>query len=83
MAEEFIARGHVVAGCSRSEAETAKLQQKHATPHLFTSVDVLDAAAANAWAKTVFAQLGPPDLLVNNAALINRSAPLWELEPGR
>src|SRR5262249_9988526 len=30
-------------------------------------------------AQRVLAAHGPPDLLLNNAALINRNAPLWEL----
>ena len=31
------------------------------------------------WAGRILDQLGPPDILVNCAALINRNAPLWEL----
>lgn len=42
-------------------------------------VDVSKWDQVKAWADEIL-QEGPPDLLLNNAALINRSAPLWELE---
>ena len=32
-----------------------------------------------AWAEEVLAAVGPPDLLVNNAALMNTPAPLWQV----
>jgi NAD(P)-dependent dehydrogenase (short-subunit alcohol dehydrogenase family) len=32
-----------------------------------------------AWAAAVLDELGPPDLLVNNAAIINANAPLWKV----
>ena len=35
--------------------------------------------AVKAWADRVLAEHGPPDLLINNAAVINRNAPLWEV----
>ena len=35
--------------------------------------------AVLAWADTALAKYGPPDLLVNNAALMNTPAPLWEV----
>jgi NAD(P)-dependent dehydrogenase (short-subunit alcohol dehydrogenase family) len=31
------------------------------------------------WAKTILATHAAPDLLLNNAALINRNAPLWKI----
>jgi len=40
---------------------------------------VTDDQAVAGWASSVIEQTGPPDLLINNAALINRSANLWEL----
>src|SRR5206468_12089355 len=79
MAEGFVAAGHVVAGCTRSPEAAARLAKRWAAPHRFDMVDVADDAAVAAWAKSVLERLGPPDLLVNNAALINRNAPLWEV----
>jgi NAD(P)-dependent dehydrogenase (short-subunit alcohol dehydrogenase family) len=79
MTEEFIRLGQVVLGCSRSEKEIAQLQKKFGAPHDFEVVDVADDAQVAAWAKRVLASHSAPDLLLNNAALINRNALLWEV----
>jgi NAD(P)-dependent dehydrogenase (short-subunit alcohol dehydrogenase family) len=76
MAEEFMRRGWRVAGCSRSHAAG------FVAPHYFQTVDVRDVKAVEDFAKKVVEKVGVPDLLLNNAAMINRSVPLWELEPG-
>jgi NAD(P)-dependent dehydrogenase (short-subunit alcohol dehydrogenase family) len=78
MLEEFLARGHTVAACARSAIEAP---DKGAGRSHFTILDVCDSNAVNAWADDVVKKIGVPDLLVNNAALINRSAPLWDLTP--
>ncbi len=76
---EFVRRGHTVLGCVRSAAAVAELARHHGAPHDFAVVDVADDAAVRAWAARLLASHGPPDLLVNNAALINRNAPLWQV----
>jgi NAD(P)-dependent dehydrogenase (short-subunit alcohol dehydrogenase family) len=42
-------------------------------------VDVASDEAVQAWAKRILQSHGAPDLLLNNAALINRNAPLWKV----
>ena len=79
LAEEFIRLGQVVLGCGRSEKEIAALQQQFAAPNDFAVVDVANDAQVAAWAARVLAHHRAPDLLLNNAALINRTAPLWEV----
>ena len=79
MAEEFIRLGHVVAGGGRSEQEIARLQKQFAAPNDFAVVNVADDSQVAAWAKRILSSHGPPDLLLNNAALINRNAKLWEV----
>lgn len=79
MAEEFIRLGHTVAGCGRSQELIAILQQLHAQAHDFSVVDVASDREVAAWSKRVLATHGVPDLLLNNAAIINRNAPLWEV----
>ena len=78
MTAGFIERGHVVHGCARSEKGIAQLRRQFPGKHTFTALDVCDAKAVEAWAKQVLAG-GPPDLLLNNAALVNRNAPLWKV----
>jgi len=79
MAEELIRLGHVVAGCGRSNSEIEQLRKHFAAPHDFSVVDVADDAQVALWAKRILPSQGPPDLLLNNAAVINRNAPLWEV----
>jgi NAD(P)-dependent dehydrogenase (short-subunit alcohol dehydrogenase family) len=79
MAEEFIRLGHVVVGCGRSEREIAQLQKQFPAPNDFCVVDVSDDEQVAAWAKKILTTRAAPDLLLNNAALINRSAPLWKV----
>ena len=73
----FVEAGHAVAGCGRTAEHVAELRQQFGSPHLFAAVDVTDAAAVQGWANEVMAQLGAPDLLINNAAVMNHVAPLW------
>jgi NAD(P)-dependent dehydrogenase (short-subunit alcohol dehydrogenase family) len=79
MTEEFIRLGHVVLGCGRSEKEITQLQKQFSAPNDFSVVDVADDQQVAAWAKKVLAAHAVPDLLLNNAALINRNAPLWQV----
>jgi NAD(P)-dependent dehydrogenase (short-subunit alcohol dehydrogenase family) len=79
MAEEFAKHRHTVAGCGRSAKEVQALSKLLSSPHHFTIADVTDDDAVAAWAGEVIAKLGTPDLLLNNAAIINRNAPLWRV----
>jgi len=79
MAEGFIREGHIVAGCARSKEAIGQLAQHHEPPHAFEVVDVTRDAKVRAWADRVLSEGGAPDLLINNAGLINRNAPLWEV----
>lgn len=79
MADEFIRLGHVVSGCGRSAEHVAALSKSYGKPHGFAVVDVTNDGTVAAWARSILDRQGPPDLLLNNAALINRNAPLWQL----
>jgi NAD(P)-dependent dehydrogenase (short-subunit alcohol dehydrogenase family) len=75
----LVGLGHTVVGCGRSATEIGALGAAFAPPHRFDAVDVADWPGVEAWACRVLAGLPPPDLLVNNAGVINRTAPLWEI----
>ncbi|XZO03321.1 MAG: SDR family oxidoreductase [Microcoleus sp.] len=77
MTEKFIDLGHTVLGCARSPEAVEKLTQKYSTPHNFTCLDVAVDAQVKNWAAEILADYSPPDLLINNAGVINHLAPLW------
>jgi NAD(P)-dependent dehydrogenase (short-subunit alcohol dehydrogenase family) len=79
MTEGFIQLGHNVIGCSRQKPHVEALRKRFKEPHRFDAVDVSDDAAVGKWAKSVLADGGPPDLLLNNAAVVNANAPLWKV----
>lgn len=75
----FVAAGHTVVGCGRSAEHVTELNNAFGRPHEFAAVDVSDAEAVQTWADAVLAAHGPPDLLINNAALMNTPAVLWDV----
>lgn len=79
MTEEFIRLGHRVFGCGRSEEAIGELNSLHGPDSRFEVVDVADDDAVRDWAAHCLSLAGSPDLLLNNAALVNRNAPLWEV----
>lgn len=78
LAEWYIANGHTVIGCGRS-AEVLNLRFTHPAPHDFTALDVAEENKVALWSEKVLAVHGAPDLLINNAALMNTPAPLWQV----
>lgn len=79
MASKFASLGHRVVGCGRQPTAIESLRGRHSVPHRFDVVDVSSDADVARWAKSVLAEIGPPDLVLNNAAIINRNAPLWDV----
>ncbi|HZZ72634.1 MAG TPA: SDR family oxidoreductase [Pirellulales bacterium] len=75
----FVRDGHHVHGCARNDRQIGALQKEYGPPHSFTTLDVTQDQAVEHWAADVLRSAGPPDLLINNAAIINRNASLWEL----
>jgi NAD(P)-dependent dehydrogenase (short-subunit alcohol dehydrogenase family) len=76
--EEFIRGGHTVIGCGRGGEAIFDLRMTHPAPHDFSIVDVALDSKVALWAVKVLENDSPPDLLINNAGLMNRPAPLWE-----
>ncbi|MCO6456333.1 MAG: SDR family oxidoreductase [Pirellulaceae bacterium] len=79
LVEGLAAAGCVVAGCARSADQIQRLSASYPPPHRFDLVDVSQNDQVRDWAGRVLDAQGPPDLLLNNAALINDNAPLWEV----
>jgi NAD(P)-dependent dehydrogenase (short-subunit alcohol dehydrogenase family) len=79
LAEWYIAHGHTVAGCGRNGPQVFDLRMAHPEPHSFDAVDVAQAVKVQLWAERVLGGGRAPDLLINNAGVINALAPLWEV----
>ncbi|WP_198013972.1 SDR family oxidoreductase [Desulforegula conservatrix] len=81
MAAKFIDLGYRVFGCGRSENEILALNSLFGKMHMFDVVDVTDFESVNAWALKIAAKAGVPDILINNAAIMNDPHPLWQIRP--
>ena len=79
LAGEFARLGHKVIGCGRSTDQVAELQTALGQAHDFAAVDVTDDRTVAGWARRALAEHGAPDLLINNAAIINRNANLVDV----
>ena len=79
LAEWYIANGHTVAGCGRSGPAIFDFRFTHPEPHSFDAVDVTLPVKVALWSERVLGAMGPPDILINNAGLINQPAPLWKV----
>jgi NAD(P)-dependent dehydrogenase (short-subunit alcohol dehydrogenase family) len=78
LSNEFIQAGHSVCGCGRSGEAIFDLRMNHQEPHDFSVVDVAQDTKVAIWAAKVLEHDSAPDLLINNAAIMNRLSPLWE-----
>ena len=81
MALEFARLDWKVTGCARTVEGISTLAEELGDPHIFQVVDVTDDTAMHTFAKTVIDDLGVPNLLVNNAALMNANTPLKDISP--
>jgi len=79
LVEGFVRGGNQVFGCGRS-SEGVRGLQRDFPDHIFDEVDVTQFSSVTNWADSIINQFGPPDLLINNAAIINSNAALWDLE---
>jgi len=78
LVREFTELGHSVAGCARDTNAISTLASEVPNAHL-TALDLCDDSAVQRWIATLEKDWGIPDLVINNAASINRNAPLWEV----
>jgi NAD(P)-dependent dehydrogenase (short-subunit alcohol dehydrogenase family) len=79
MVDRLIEAGHVVLGCGRAQDAIEVLAKRYTAPHRFQVVDVANDAAVSQWAGELLGAGLVPDLVLNNAALMNDTRPLWEV----
>lgn len=81
MARGFAARGWAVSGCATDADAVASLAAELGPAHRIRRCDVTSPDEVADFAADILAGPGAPDLLLNNAAVISRNAPLWETTP--
>jgi NAD(P)-dependent dehydrogenase (short-subunit alcohol dehydrogenase family) len=84
MAHALASANAAVAVVARTEeqlAETVDLIRQAGGRALGIGADVTDREAVEKMVQTVQQELGPVDILVNNAAVVRPFAPIWELDP--
>lgn len=79
MARGLANRGWKVAGCALSPGGLEAVAGELGAGHFLASVDVVEEDEVQAFCEAARREVGAPDLLLNNAALINDPAPLWEV----
>ena len=79
MTEKFVELGHTVLGSGRSREAIENLRRTFKPPNEFAAVDVAQESLVEPWAARLLSTHGPPDLLINNAGVINKNAPLWQV----
>ena len=71
---KLAALGHQVIGCGRSESALQSLRTESGDTLALTQVDIVSAEEVQTWATTALKAFGPPDLLINNAGIMNPDA---------
>ncbi|PQQ20577.1 NADPH-dependent pterin aldehyde reductase [Prunus yedoensis var. nudiflora] len=80
LAVEMAKRGHTVIGCSRAQDKLNALQSELSSDkHLFLNTDVRSNTSIAELARVVKEKRGIPDIIVNNAGIINDNKKLWEV----
>lgn len=79
LVDGFIARGHQVAGCARTEKKVQELSELYPGPNVFDVVDISSDVSVERWIAQLVPTFGVPDLIINNAAVITKNAPLWSV----
>ena len=85
LVDRFIERDWFVSGCARNESIVTELNQQYGgntsgnESSFFETLDVKNANAVEQWTSRVLDRNGPPDILFNSAAIINKNALLWNV----
>lgn len=80
LSEKFIALGHQVSACARDASSMAAMAEQFGETHRFDALDLSQPKQIAQWCEALLQDKGAPQLLINNAGVINRNAPLWEID---
>ncbi|MEC7223467.1 MAG: SDR family oxidoreductase [Verrucomicrobiota bacterium] len=81
MSIEFAKRGWLVAGIGKTKAKVEEMASTMGEKHHIVQCDVSCDSAVKSFSNDIIEKIGAPDLLINNAAIMNFPNPLWEIPP--
>ncbi len=80
MVEFFSKSAHTVIGCGRTIEKIQDLNTSHSSgPKRFHVLDVSADQDVKNWADEIIGNFGVPDLLINNASVVNKTANFWKM----
>jgi len=79
MVDRFHELGWNIYGCGRSKNKIEELKKQYSKIHDFQVIDVSDSQQVNNWANYILNRHMAPDLIINNASIVNQNAQLWKI----
>ena len=79
LVDKFAKNGYTIAGCGRTLDKIIELKSLYPEPHSFTEIDITNYDMVLNWYSNLKSQKKIPHLIINNAAIINKSASLWKI----
>ena len=79
MSIEFAKRGWLVAGLGKTKAKVDEMTKIMSEKHQIKECDVSCNKSVKSFSENIIKTLGVPELIINNAAVMNTPRPLWEV----
>ncbi|KAB2370312.1 short-chain dehydrogenase [Bacillus thuringiensis] len=79
MVDRFDELGWNIYGCGRSKDKIEELKKQYSKIHDFQVIDVSDSQQVNNWANYILNRHTAPDMIINNASIVNQNAQLWKI----
>ncbi|PRT11163.1 short-chain dehydrogenase [Bacillus thuringiensis] len=79
MVDRFHELGWNIYGCGRSKDKIEELKKQYSKIHDFQVIDVSDSQQVNNWANYILNRHKAPNLIINNASIVNQNAQLWKI----
>ncbi|MGX5385130.1 SDR family oxidoreductase [Bacillus thuringiensis] len=79
MVDRFHELGWNIYGCGRSKDKIEELKKQYSKIHDFQVIDVSDSQQVNNWANYILNRHTAPDMIINNASIVNQNAQLWKI----
>ncbi|WP_349917039.1 SDR family oxidoreductase [Bacillus cereus] len=79
MVDRFHELGWNIYGCGRSKDKIEELKKQYSKILDFQVIDVSDSQQVNNWANYILNTHTAPDMIINNASIVNQNAQLWKI----